>query len=486
MCAVMIISLSVTMAAQASHYKLIQIGTLGGPNSNVPLDPSVEQVLSEQGTVVGCADTAVPDPSFSNPNPAIVPDPYIQHQFQWKNGVLTDLGTLGGYDSCNAVYSISGGGQIIGAAENGVTDPLTGFPEIRAVVWNNGQINDLGTLGGYESFSISVNNRGQVTGQAANTIYDPFPFPGFGQQARAFLWQNGSMQDLGTLGTGTDAFGISINDRGHILGFSYINSTPNPSTGLPTGDGFFWADGVMQDISNPLGGKIVSPYYINNHDQAVGNADLVGDIHTHPFLWSNGVFTDLGTFGGLFGSAQMVNEAGQVAGTANLAGDTTFYGFLWANGTKRMLLPVAGDDCSQTHNMNQQGVVVVGWSGQAMDSNCVANPLTTVRAVLWEKDGSVVDLNTRIPSGTGIHLLAATNINESGEIVGEGLLPNDDGRVVLLIPCDENHPGIEGCDYSPVDEHAAPSVPPLLREPLRATPYQRVWERNRRLHAPQN
>jgi hypothetical protein len=75
MCAVMIISLPVTMAAQASHYKVIQIGTLGGPNSNVPLDPSVEQVLSEQGTVVGCADTAVPDPSFSNPNPAIGPDP---------------------------------------------------------------------------------------------------------------------------------------------------------------------------------------------------------------------------------------------------------------------------------------------------------------------------------------------------------------------------------------------------------------------------
>jgi probable HAF family extracellular repeat protein len=467
--------------SQHHHYQLIQIGTLGGPNSNVPLDPSVEQVLSEQGTVVGCADTAVPDPSFSNPNPAIVPDPYIQHQFQWKNGVLTDLGTLGGYDSCNAGYSISGGGQIIGAAENGVTDPLTGFPEIRAVAWNNGQINDLGTLGGYESFSISVNNRGQVTGQAANAVYDPIPFPGFGQQARAFLWQNGSMQDLGTLG-GPDAFGISINDRGHILGFSYINSTPNPSTGLPTGDGFFWADGVMQDISNPLGGKIVSPYYINNHDQAVGNADLVGDIHTHPFLWSNGVFTDLGTFGGLFGSAQIVNEAGQVAGTANLAGDTTFYGFLWANGTKRMLLPVVGDDCSQTYNMNQQGVVV-GWSGQAMDSNCFANPLTTVRAVLWEKDGSVVDLNTRIPSGTGIHLLAATNINESGEIVGEGLLPNDDGRVVLLIPCDENHPGIEGCDYSPVDEHAAPTVPPVLRNPVMASPYQRLWERNRRSHA---
>ena len=38
-----------------------------------------------------------------------------------------------------------------------------------------------------------------------------------------------------------------------------------------------------------------------------------------------------------------------------------------------------------------------------------------------------------------------------GEIAGEGVLPNGDARAVLLIPCDEHHPGIRGCDYTLID-----------------------------------
>jgi hypothetical protein len=42
-------------------------------------------------------------------------------------------------------------------------------------------------------------------------------------------------------------------------------------------------------------------------------------------------------------------------------------------------------------------------------------------------------------------------INDRGEIVGQGLLPNGDVHAVLLLPCDENHPEIDGCDYRAVE-----------------------------------
>ncbi len=83
-------------------------------------------------------------------------------------------------------------------------------------------------------------------------------------------------------------------------------------------------------------------------------------------------------------------------------------------------------------------------------------------AFLWEK-GSMVELQTLVLPGSGITLScpncgeAAYNINDSGEIAGQGVLSNGDSRVVLLIPCDENHPNVEGCDYSLVDAATAQS-----------------------------
>jgi len=429
---------------QQPRYKLIDIGTFGGPNSSVGFEPSPLNALSNQGIFAACADTSLPNPEYPNLNPLIPgipgspqPDPLIFHTLRWKNGKRTDLGALpGGNNSC--ATHISGNGLVVAASENGALDPLTGWPEVQAVLWKNGQVINLGTLGGNENFPLAVNNRGQVVGQAANAIADPFPFPGFGQQARAFLWQNGAMQDLGTLG-GPDAFAIDINDRGQVLGFSFINSIPNSTTGFPTGDGFLWENGEMTDIPDPLGGTIVSPFFLSNKGQVVGSADLPGDIaeQEHPFLWEKGVFTDLGTFGGTRGHAVKINDAGQIVGDANFAGDTNWHAFVWQNAVMSDLGTVGSDGCSVGYDINSRGQAV-GYSAACDGSS--------FRAFLEEEGAPMVDLNTLIPANSGLYVFIATNIDDRGEIAGSGILPNGDVHAVLLIPCGKDKSHGQGCE----------------------------------------
>src|ERR1700730_11224961 len=189
------------------RYKLIDMGTFGGPQSylNDAAGLTSVKVINNHGVLAGWADTSSPDPHI--PNFCFDPDCFASHAFRWQHNVRSDLGILPGGASSLATW-ISDGGLIAGVADNGEIDPLiTGFPELRAVLWRNGKITDLGVLpdGGYESFANAVNSRGQVIGLALSAISDPNSMAGLGFQTRAFFWENGVMQDLGTLGSGTDS-----------------------------------------------------------------------------------------------------------------------------------------------------------------------------------------------------------------------------------------------------------------------------------------
>ncbi len=301
------------------HYKLIDLGTFGGPSSYLSIDNGVNHapnlVLNSRGIAVGWADTSTPDPYAPN---CFKFDCFTSYAFRWKKGTRIDLGVLPGGQNSSASW-ISDSGLIAGQSQNGVVDPLVpGFPEIRATMWTkDGQVINLGTLGGNESSAFSVNNRGQVVGVAVNTIPDPFSF--LATQLRAFLWHDGAMQDLGTLG-GPEAWALFVNERGQVAGFSLTNFTVNPITGSPTQDPFLWEKGTMLDLGT-LGGAFGSPLGLNNRGQVVGTSDLSGDLATHPFLWTKpGPMQDLGTFGGDNGLAVHINDAGEIAGTADLAG----------------------------------------------------------------------------------------------------------------------------------------------------------------------
>jgi probable HAF family extracellular repeat protein len=310
---------------QYHHYQLVDVGTFGGPNSSFNLGGS--RVLNNSGVAVGSADTPTLDPLCINFNF----DCYVSDGFKWQDGVVSNLGALPGSNSGLPLW-VNDNGLVAGFSENGI-DPLTGGAAFEAILWGkDGDLSDLGTLGGNQSLANAVNNRGQVAGEALNTISDPYTsnyfnfFIAGATQVHAFRWtKSQGMLDLGTLG-GTDSAAFLINERGQIAGLSFTNSTPNPvldacsfwSQNLPTLDPFLWKDGKMIDLGT-LGGTCGQPFSLNNRGQVAGFSYLAGEQSCRPFLWDKtGGMKDLGTLGGDSGQANFVNDAGEVVGKANL------------------------------------------------------------------------------------------------------------------------------------------------------------------------
>jgi probable HAF family extracellular repeat protein len=405
-------------AAQAApmpgpHYRLIDLGTLGGPNSAE--DPEFPYI-NNRGTVVGFADTARPDHANDRG--------VAYHAFRWRRGALQDLGTLPGGLNSFAIWS-NDHDQVVGASETGRPDPMTGGRENVGVLWNaDGRIVKLGTLGGRQSIATSINESGQITGFAANAVPDPYSLFGFGTQTRAFLWQHGRMRDLGTLG-GPDAAAFYVNERGQVAGVSYTNATPQPVVDHPTRDPFLWENGKMINLGT-FGGVEASVGALNNRGQVVGRSDLPGDQTAHPFLWDRGKLRDLGTLGGDFGDATWLNDGGEVVGGANTA-DGEFHAYRWRSGRMADLGTVGDFDCSLARFINAGGEVV-GTSGECDGE-------FSLRAFVSQHGKPMIDLNAFVPPGSNLTLTDAETINDRGEITASGLLPNGNFHAVVLEPC---------------------------------------------------
>jgi probable HAF family extracellular repeat protein len=425
------LAIPVQLAAQQTRYKFIDIGTFGGPNSFSFFGDA--RSLNNAGTLVGQADTSIPDPNYGNPNPLVDPDPFIQHGFLWSKGELVDLGALPGTNSSEVSW-INDAGVPAGVSTTGELDPITGFPIAHAVVWVKGQIFDLGTLsGGYESGATAINDKGQIAGIASNLAPDENSLFELRTQTRAFVWEHGVMQDLGTLG-GTDAAALLMNNRGQIAGFSY-----DASLALVP---FFWEKGEMQAVGG-FGGSVGIPAWLNNRGQVVGLSLLSGDSTAHPFLWSRAEgLIDLGTLGGSFGSANWVNEDGEVAGAATTQGDATVVAFIWKNGLMTSLGTLGDDPCSVAININSKGQVV---GSSVTETDCGSD---SGRAFLWDQ-GTMIDLNAFVPPGSNLTLTQGAYINNHAEILAIGVLPNGDPRSVLLVPCNSGEKGCRSASESP-------------------------------------
>jgi probable HAF family extracellular repeat protein len=310
---------------------------------------------------------------------------------------ITDLGTLGGNDSV-FTSDINASGQVVGATLR--RDEWLGYV-YRAFLWQNGVMTDLGTLGGTSSYAAGINASGQVVGWASTT----------NSSSRAFLWQDGVMTDLGTLG-GTLSGAHAINASGQVVGWA--------STTNGTYYAFLWQNGVMTDLGRP--GWAID---INASGQVVGETvdetvdwDDWGDVY-HAFLWQNGVMTELGVpEGALYSGATAINAPGQVVGATVYANESWGYvqnAFLWQNGVMTSLGALVAED------INTLGQVVGA-----------AETGTGYHAFLWQ-NGVTTDLNTVLPPGSGWVLSWASAINDSGQIAGSGSF-NNQPRAFLLTP----------------------------------------------------
>jgi len=103
------------------HYKLIDIGTFGGPASyiNAPFALGAPNQINNRGVAVGSASTDTPSALF--PTKAICGGgdgivPFVFHAFAWQNSQLTDLGALGAIpaEECSEAVSINANGVIAG------------------------------------------------------------------------------------------------------------------------------------------------------------------------------------------------------------------------------------------------------------------------------------------------------------------------------------------------------------------------------------
>lgn len=152
-----------------------------------------------------------------------------------------------------------------------------------AYLYQNGTMTDLGTLGGRDSVAYGINNAGQavgtsnIAGHDTDITYD-----------HAFLYQNGRMTDLGTLGDDS-SYALGINNSGQVVGntsalggfiwtakdgMQALESLVDPSSGVQ--------DSTLGGNPIDQGGQLIASNPINDAGQIVAVAGIAGTQRAVP------------------------------------------------------------------------------------------------------------------------------------------------------------------------------------------------------------
>jgi uncharacterized membrane protein len=160
------------------------------------------------------------------------------HAVLWLGRLKVDIGApgLGGPNS--AAFGVNEFGQAVGAAETSAPNAedfcgfnFYGFPSSTTCLpflWQNGAMTKLPTLGGANGAANWINNRGQVAGYAESDKRDP-TCPVF--QFEPVIWENGAIHELPTFPGDPYGIAASVNDNGQVVGASGACAPFKPKTG---------------------------------------------------------------------------------------------------------------------------------------------------------------------------------------------------------------------------------------------------------------
>lgn len=296
--------------------------------------------------------------------------------------------------------------------------------------------------------AFDINDAGQIAGASL-----------FGSPFTASIYSGGRVTLIGTLPGDAWSMGYRINAHGEVIGESFLSDSR----------GFRYADGRIESIVDATGNPLGPAVDINDH------GDLVGALKTEAYLYSEGVFTNIGALLPFESSTALaVNNSRTVVGTGyrvsgadwqlrafaysqgagvvdlgalfpedrisvpqaiNGPGDILGYRcridisvctpFLISDGKLSALPKLAGDPKGGygATQLNDAGAIV----GFFLDPD--------PRAVLWT-DGAAYDLKTLVRGADDWKLPYATSINNKGQIVGWGYHKGEECGF-LLEPIDD-------------------------------------------------
>ena len=284
-------------------------------------------------------------------------------------------------------------------------------------------LGNLGTAASGIGFSSAsaLNGAGQVAG------FSSYYVGGTPLGSRAFLWSNGTMTNLGSLGTAASGNGFSsasaLNGAGQVAGWSsyYVGGSNRGERA------FLWSNGTMTNLGS-LGGSFSVASALNDSGQVVGYSNVAGNTAQHAFLYNAGTMFDLHAFlprGWTSSGANAINAWAQVSGSGVHNGNNEAFLITlhpdWQGGNGYW-------DNPGTWNFGGLGAmgftpglphdVSINPSGSATVTGS-ASALVNSLKVGGDNPGQIVTLNL---NGGSISSIAYTHINSSGIVSGNGRL----------------------------------------------------------------